>query len=136
MDSNLKINSPEMLDNVLKEKKEVELEKLSKEEQIHADHVGLATQAIKMINSAKVDPLVQKVVTLRLLGPILTGNARSHISIALELGVTEHDVVQAEDHGREVLSQLMTHVEPQEVVDKFNSDETVNRAVSNLIAKG
>ena len=136
MDKNLRINSPEMLSNVLKEKKTEGRVELSKEEKLQIDHVALATQSIKMINSSSVDPLVKKVVTLRIIGPMLTRKSRSHISIALELGVTENDVIQAEEYGANVLCELMTRVDSQEVIDKFNSDETVKKAVSQQILKG
>ena len=132
MDRNLKITNPEMLANVLKEKKVEGLKELSREEKLHIDHVGLATQSIKMINSSQIDPFVKKVVTLRLLGPILTGFDRTYLSIALELGSCEDDVIQADEYGCQVLGELMLKVDSQEFVDKFNSDEAVKKAVSNM----
>ena len=137
MYSNIKIKSPEMLANVLKEKrtegiKEV-AEELTREEQMKIDHIAMATQWIKIINTIpNLEPFIKKVMTLRLLGPIITNYDKSHLSIALELGVCEDDVIQAELYGKEVLADYVSKVTSQDSIDKFNKDETVKRAVSNM----
>lgn len=122
------IGSKEQLENVIADRPQVK----SKDEQFKYDHAAVASQAIKVINSINMDPFVKKVMTLRVLGPMITGHERTHISIALELGASVDDVIQAEAYGIQVVEALLNKVSTQDFINKFNRDEAVNRAVKQL----
>jgi len=95
-----------------------------------ADHAACASQAIKVINALRIDPFVKKVMTLRLIGPIIcNGRERTHLSIALELGATEDEVIQAEQYGIEIVGNMLKMTNTQEFIEKFNRDRAVESAV-------
>jgi hypothetical protein len=104
----------------------------SKEEHLSFDHAAVSSQAIKVVNSIKMDPFAKKVMTLRILGPMITGHERSHVSIALELGATIDDVIAAEKYGIEIVEKLLHQVELPEFVEKFNRDAAITDAVKTL----
>jgi hypothetical protein len=84
----MEVNSGEQLKNMMADRPKVE----DRSQKFRYDHAAMASQFIKVINVLNVDPFVKKVVTLRLMSPIVTGRARSYVSIAIELGATERDV--------------------------------------------
>jgi hypothetical protein len=104
---------------------------VSKEEQFHFDHVALNTQGIKLINVMNIDPFVKKVVTLRLMYPILTGKERTHLSIALELGALERDVIQADAYGMQQLERQFTHNGLHDLLRKFDSESSLEKSIKN-----
>jgi hypothetical protein len=122
------IQSKEHLNNVIESRPDAE----NKAKRMQFDHAAIASQTIKLINSMRIDPFVKKVVTLRLLGPCTTGRERSHISIAMELGVRVHDVVQAEDYGKAAMLAFMNSTDLQEAVERYNRDDAVNNAVKEM----
>lgn len=95
-------------------------------------HMDVANQTIKMINSSIKDPFIRKVMTMRILGPALTGKERSHLSIAIELRASELTVRQAEAHGINMISLLMERVSLPDFVQKFNRERSVVEAVKNM----
>jgi hypothetical protein len=123
------IESNDQLRNMMNERPQA----VSKEEQLRFDHAAVASQAIKMINAIKMDAFVRKVMTMRIMGPMVTGMERSHISIALELGATEDDVIEAERYGMKVVEDLLHKVSCQDFVDKFNTEEKLKRTIESEI---
>jgi hypothetical protein len=99
-------------------------------------HAEVASQAIKVVNSLPLDPFVKKVMTLRIIGPLITGHERSHMSIALELGAPIDDVIQAEEYGTEFVENAMAKCSMPDFIGKFNSDRAVENAVKGDIHKG
>ncbi len=95
-------------------------------------HAQVASQIIKVINSIKIDPFVQNVMTLRVMGPMITGKERTHISIALELGATVDDVEQAEAYGIGVINHMLERVAMPDFIEKYNRNAKVERAVKEL----
>lgn len=93
------------------------------------NHAAVASQVIKVVNSIRMDPFIQKVMTLRVIGPLVTGHERTHLSIALELGASVDDVEQAEAAGIEIVNNLLQKVATPEFIEKFNR----NRVAENLI---
>lgn len=104
----------------------------SSEERMAFDHAAVASQAIKVVNSIRMDPFVKKVMTLRILGPMVTGNERTHISIALELGASVDDVIAAEKYGTQVVENLLHKCSTQDFVEKFNRERAVENAVNEM----
>lgn len=128
MSDNQKIESADQFKRLMEERGGPDTE----DQQLRYDHIAVSTQAIKTINSIKMDEFVKKVMTLRILGPILTGKERAHISIALELGASIDDVIQAEQYGIQVVTKLLEKIDAPEFVEKFNRDQAVEDAVKRL----
>lgn len=99
-------------------------------------HADVASQAIKVVNSLPMDPFVKKVLTLRIIGPLITGHERTHISIALELGTTETEVMQAEEYGIEFVNNAMEKCSMPDFVGKFNADKKAESVIRDAINKG
>ena len=99
-------------------------------------HAEVASQAIKVVNSLPLDPFVKKVMTLRIIGPLITGHERTHISIALELGAPIDDVIQAEEYGIDFVNEAMAKCALPDFIGKFNADKKADTAIRREINKG
>lgn len=99
-------------------------------------HAEVASQAIKVVNSLPLDPFVKRVMTLRIIGPLLTGHERTHMSIALELGAPIDDVIQAEEYGTEFVENAMAKCSLPDFIGKFNANKKVDQAIRGEITKG
>jgi len=99
-------------------------------------HAEVASQAIKVVNSLPMDPFVKKVMTLRIISPLINGRERSHMSIALELGAPVDDVIQAENYGIEFVNQAMEKCALPDFIGKFNSEKKADLAIRREIHKG
>ena len=99
-------------------------------------HAEVASQAIKVVNSLPMDPFVKKVMTLRIIGPLITGQERSHMSIALELGAPIDDIIQAEVYGTEFVENAMAKCSLRDSVGRFNADKKTDNAIRGIINKG
>lgn len=95
-------------------------------------HAEIANQAIKVVNCLNIDQFVKKVMTLRILGPLMNGRERTHISIALELGATIDDVQQAEEYGVQIIEEALQKASTQEFIDEFNKNKKVADAVKEM----
>lgn len=127
------IKSAEEHKRMLAERKEQsDLRHVREDKVSNYSHQQVASQLIKVVNSLKIDPFVQKVMTLRILGPMITGNERTHISIALELGATIDDVEQAEAYGMQIVGEMLEKVSMPDFIEKFNRDSRVEKAVKEL----
>jgi hypothetical protein len=123
------IRSNEHMQNLLTDRPQAEI---GKEERFQFDHAAVSSQAIKMVNTMRMDPFAKKVMTLRIMGPMLTGRERTHVSIALELGATIDDVIQAEQYGIKLVEDLMAKVALPDFIEKFNRDTAITNAVKTL----
>ncbi len=121
------IENREQLQNVLKETK-IDVT----EDKKRFDHASIASQAIKVVNSMKLDPFVKKVMTLRMMSPIVTGRERTHLSIALELGCSVDEVKQAEQYGVKCVELFLQKCELPEFIEKFNREKAVRHAVEGM----
>jgi len=136
MDEDTVIRTPGQLENILKSRRENADKRIMNADAMNkpdkqADHAACASQAIKVINALRIDPFVKKVMTLRLIGPIICdGRERTHLSIALELGATEEDVRQAEEYGIEVVGKMLQVTSTQEFIEKYNRNRAVENAVN------
>lgn len=99
-------------------------------------HAEVASQAIKVVNSLPMDPFVKKVMTLRIIGPLISGHERTHMSIALELGAPIDDVIQAEEFGTEFVENAMAKCSLRDSVGKFNADKKTDASIRGIILKG
>jgi len=134
MSEEIIIKSKEQFDNIIAErKKKSDLRQVREDAVTTYDHSKVACQVIKVINSINIDPFVKKVMTLRVLGPMVTGQERTHISIALELGATIDDVEQAEIFGIAAVNTMLEKVALPDFVEKARRDGIVKKAVSGLI---
>lgn len=130
------IKSEAQFKNLMEERRgKAALRQVNEEAMHHADHAAVASQSIKVVNSIKMDPFIKKVMTLRIIGPLVTGHERSHLSIALELGTTEDDVKQAEDAGIQIVSALLQKCSTPEFVEKFNRENTAEKLIRAEINK-
>jgi hypothetical protein len=96
------------------------------------EHVTCATQMLKFITVADLPPIIKKVMSMKLSAPLLTGVARSNLSIALELGCREEEVCFIEQEGVKLVEELLRVYTSPEMVEKFNKDRAVEEAVKNM----
>ena len=128
------IRSKEQFENRLAERRsKSDLRQVREEAVASFSHAEVACQVIKVVNSLNMDPFVKKVMTLRVMGPMITGGERSHMSIALELGAPVDDVIQAEEYGRQVVSEILCKVNVPEFVEKYNRNRKVDAAVKSMV---
>jgi hypothetical protein len=125
------INSADDAERVLRERKPIN----TKIEKIKVNHAEFASLTIKILAGIKIDPFVRRVMTLRVMGPLITGHEKSHIAIALELGASVTDVVDAEKYGVTVIESFMKKVSNNDFINKFNRDDAVDRAVKQEMDK-
>lgn len=135
------VHNQDELRNILAERnekaarREVNKHLIQEDEPVNAQHIAIANQIIKVIANLKLDPFIKKVMSARILWPVLHGEERSHLSIALELGATVDDVVQAEEAGIEIVGNLMQRFSVKEEVEKFNRDRAVQNTIKEEIEK-
>jgi hypothetical protein len=131
------IKNKEQFDKIMAERrKKSDLRQVREDAVTTYDHKKVACQVIKVINSINIDPFVKKVMTLRVLGPMVTGQERSHMSIALELGATVDDVEQAEAYGVACVNTMLEKVSLPDFIGKYNCDRAVRNAVKGVIEQG
>lgn len=131
------IKSEEQFKKIMEERRAKSDAGLVREESMTTvDHSKVACQALKVINSTNMDPFVKRVMTLRIIGPMITGRERSHMSIALELGATVDDVEQAEIYGTQYVEDMLEKVSLPDFQEKYNRERAVQNAISCEINKG
>ena len=134
------VNTPDDLARLLKDRKEKAKRRIMNKDKISTgnvsvQHLELANMVVKVINVLNVSPLVKKVVSKRIMSPALYGKELSHLSIALELGMREHEVRMLEKEGVEALSIHLSRVSSREFIDKFNRDKHLNKMVNESLGK-
>ena len=117
-------------------RKKSDLRQVREDNVTSVHHSKVACQAIKVVNSLYIDPFVKKVMTLRIMGPIISGSERSHMSIALELGATVDDVEQAEEYGVKIVGEMLEKVALPDFIEKYRRDRLVTDAVKGVIQNG
>lgn len=140
MSEDITIKSPEQFENVMKKRREdIQARKMNNtaiDRTEFADHVQVANQIVKIINVLNIDPYIKKVMTLRILGPITTGKERTHLSIALELGIMAQEVREIEREGILIVNDILQKVCSADFVEKFNKDRKVQEEIEKEIKKG
>ena len=96
------------------------------------NHLMVANTMIKALNSLKVDKTVVKIISMRILAPLQTGKERTHMSIAIELGMREWQVKEAEVAGVQILEDCMMKFSEKEFIDKYNTDKIVSEEINKL----
>lgn len=96
----------------------------------HYDLNDTANIMIKVIGSGIRDKFIRDVMTRRILSVVQTGKVRSHLSIALELGAREFEVIEAERVGVELCEELLRSL--PEHIGKFNSDRIIAEEVKRM----
>ena len=140
MSDDITIKNPEQYENVMRQRKaDIKAHKMNNtliDKTQFADHCAIANMVVKIINTLNIDPYIKKVMTMRILGPITTGKERTHLSIAIELGMFVNEVREIEQAGIIIVNGILQKVSVGDFVDKFNKDSKVQKEVEKEIKKG
>lgn len=133
------INNAEQLDNVLKERKENirsrGINKAAMDAVRAVDHVALANQWVKVISVVIQDAYVRNVMLQRMVTPLQTGKSKSHMCIAIELGMRVDEVIACEEEGKRILFSHLERYCSSDFVEKFNRDRALRRSVEKSISE-
>ncbi len=136
---NFDVNRPEDLKKVLGKrrdeanKRKMNSSNLDKEEHTPTvEHLDAANQLVKIINVIKMEPIIKKVMSMRIIRPLETGEDRSYLSIGLELGISEREIKQIEEAGVEILAGYMTKYCSSEFVEKFNREKKLREELNKI----
>ena len=97
------------------------------------DHLNCANTLIKVISSMPMTEMVKKVMIARIIEPLRSGKERTHLSIALELGIKDGDVIEMEQIGSKIVSEHLNKYCNQEFIEKFNADRRAQVAIQKAI---
>lgn len=130
------IRSKEQFEKIIRERRDKAKRKIVNEDMLQEDpakaqHLACANQLLKLIGCMKIDPIMKKVMTMRLLGPLMTGVEKSYLSIGLELGISEAEVKQIDMAGLEIVEGYLQKYSGQEFIDKFNMEKKINLIIAN-----
>ena len=95
----------------------------------YMNHVEMANLMIKVINVLNIEPVIKKVVSMRLMSPLTHGCEKSYLSIALEIGTTEAEIKEIEKAGLELLQRHLSTVSAPDFMKKFNTDKMIKALV-------
>ncbi len=98
----------------------------------YMNHVEMANLMIKVINVLNIEPVIKKVVSMRLMHPLTHGCTKSYLSIALEIGTTEAEIREIEQVGMGLLQRHLSTVSAPDFMKKFNTD----KMIKDLVKKG
>ena len=135
------VNTPEDLEKILKERKAnakkriVNKDKVFDDNDISIKHLETANLLIKVINVLRLDPMVKKVISMRLIHPIKTGKELSYLNIALELGLREFQVKEMENEGIEALEHHLKRTCAPDFIEKFNRDRSLVNSIKEQVGK-
>lgn len=139
MTKEIVIKSTDQFEKIIRERKDKARKRqvnknCMNKEQLPAsvNHADVANQVIKVISVLNIDPYIKRVMTMRILAPMLTGKSKSHLSIALELGMTEDEVKEIEQYGIGIVNDLLQKCSSADFVNKFNRDSKVEQEVKKL----
>ena len=96
---------------------------------VPVNHIACVNGVLKLIHCTKMDPIVKKVLTMRLTHPVMFGKERSHLSISLELGVPEYEVKQIEKAGIQIVDGYLQRFSTKEFIDKFNREQSIRKTI-------
>lgn len=99
----------------------------------HFDHMKVAHQIIQEISVMNIDPFVKKVLIMRIAGPVVRGQERTHKSIAIELGASVEDVISAEEFGKIVVPSIMGKFDIHDLIGRYDRNKESQRIVKDAI---
>ena len=99
---------------------------------IPADHFKAANALLGKLKQIKMDNRLKEVLRMRLIGPLMTGQERSYLSIALEIGTREQEIIEMEAAGLEILDGYIQRFSTQEFIDTYNK----NKSIKDILKKG
>ena len=131
------VNSVEEFANLMKGRRQAAKEHKVNPKTTHAPfafakHVEMANLVVKVINVIDIDPIIQKVITMRILNPVLHGSEKSHMAIAIELGLTEDEVRNIEQAGITILDSYLQKICAEDFVNTFNRDKKLATEVKKI----
>lgn len=134
------IKDADSFDNVIRERKKKSDKKqvngdLLKDSSPKIDHRFAANALLKTIQVIKMDHTIKKVLTMRIVGPLMSGKERSHTSIALELGIPEDEIREIEFAGITILDKYLQKVTSSEFIEKFNQEKKLKEAIDRELGK-
>ncbi len=102
------------------------------DKEITVGHAESGNLLIKLINTIHMDPVIKKVLTMRIVGPMTTGVERSHMSIAIELGINCDEIHEIEAAGMEIVDSYLQRICAEDYVGKFNADRRLEEEVRKI----
>jgi hypothetical protein len=132
------IKNADDFEKVLKDRKSNAKQHIMNQEAIEKDqpvfdHVKCANQAIKVIGILPIDDIIKTIMVRRLAHPLIAQCEITHLSLALELGLREYQVKEMEEFGIIVLEEFLNKHTAHDAVAKFNTNQTVEKAVKQII---
>ena len=100
--------------------------------QLKVDHIGAANAMVKMIMLTPMDKWVKRVMIMRIGDPTKKEKPRTHMQVALSLGMMEQEVIEAEQYGMKVVGDFMNRVSSTEFADRFNKEQTLRSQVEDI----
>ena len=98
------------------------------------DHKRIAHLFIKLIVSSGAHPLIQKIMSLRLLGAAPRYHPMSITGVALALGLRRHDVKRFEREGLDHVIEYFKKVSLEEARNKFNQNSRGQRDLATIVS--
>ena len=137
MDDDIVIHSAEEFENYIKDRKanpkKYAVEGMKADEDIaYTEHYEMANLMVKVISYLPIDQTIKNIMTQRIMQPVVLGREKTHLQIALELGLMEDEVREMEAFGIQVIGETLRKYTAEEFVSKFNRDRKVENAVNQL----
>lgn len=136
------IRSPEQFERIMKDRREKAKNRIVNQDALTTDkpsrysHADIANQLLKVISVLNIHPLCKRVLTMRIMGPITTGQEASYVSIAITLGLRVEEVKEIETDGFFALEDVLSKVSSTELVEKFNRDSNIEKMVREIKQTG
>jgi len=137
------IRSPEEFERKMKVRRENAKKRVMNEGQINRkedaptySHLDVANQILKVISVLNMHPIVKKIMTMRVMGPLVNGRETTHLQIAIQLGMKEGHVKEIESEGIFILNEALNHVSAKDFIEKFNRNAKVEQAVKEIKQMG
>lgn len=129
------IKNKGQFDALMKKRRDNSLYKKVIDGKIEVDHVATANAIIKFIMLVPMDRWVKKVMIMRIGDPTKQKKPMSSMAVALALGMTEDEVIEAEEYGKKVVGDFMQRVTAPEFVEKFNREKSLEAQVKEIQSK-
>lgn len=136
-DGDLIINSPEHLAKVLKKRRADASQHKVNDKCINNstpkfEHTEVANLFCKVVRMLPLDNKIKYILTSRMMSPLIKKKAKSHMSLAIELGFLENEIIEMEAYGVEMLNDHLKKHSAGDFIQKFNRDRTVQKEVNKL----
>lgn len=89
---------------------------------LHIDHKRVAHLFVKLIATADLHPLIQRIMQMRLLGQKPDWQPMTITAVALQLGLRKFDVKRFEKEGLYLLKEFYKKVSIEDGKNKFNQN--------------